>query len=450
MSLIKKIFSFRGNKKTAYETANRWKLLFAGFAMILQVGIFAFVFKEEEIPEPEQGCVFRTVFGEEPSDSAFIYNTPQNVKVSLSEGLNFIAKAQQGNGGWGAGSHSRQGVMDPHAVNADPATTAMVCMALLRNQNTLVSGQYSSSLKKGLDYLIHETENASADNPTITTEKNTQIQSKLGSNIDVIMTAQFFSNILDYLDKDPAMQKKVQTCLDICVNKIQRSQDVDGSFKGSGWAGVLQSSLANNALESAYYKGGKVDTAILEKSRSYQKGNYDTTTGKINTEKGAGVVLYSVTSTNRASAKEAREVQEFVAKAKKEGKWKDNDKVTTDNLQKAGLDRTKAMKSAAAYNVYENTKGQAQDSRVVQGFGNNGGEEFLSFLQTGESLIIGKDTTWRRWYENTSGRLLTIQNKDGSWSGHHCITSPVFCTATCMLVLSINNDMGKLMEMGGK
>jgi hypothetical protein len=84
----------------------------------------------------------------------------------------------------------------------------------------------------------------------------------------------------------------------------------------------------------------------------------------------------------------------------------------------------------------------------MDGFGSNGGEEFLSYLQTGESMIINKDNTWQNWYDNISGRLVHIQNNDGSWNGHHCITSPVFCTATCLLILSVNEDIDKLTELG--
>ena len=77
----------------------------------------------------------------------------------------------------------------------------------------------------------------------------------------------------------------------------------------------------------------------------------------------------------------------------------------------------------------------------MNGFGSNGGEEFLSYLMTGESLIIGGGNEWKTWYEKMSGRLVQIQNNDGSWNGHHCITSPVFCTATCLLILSVQNDL---------
>jgi hypothetical protein len=102
------------------------------------------------------------------------------------------------------------------------------------------------------------------------------------------------------------------------------------------------------------------------------------------------------------------------------------------------------MKYTTAYQVNKAANRLAQDENVMTGFGNNGGEEFLSYLQTGEGMIMSRDEGWKKWYDKMSGRLLSIQNRDGSWSGHHCITSPVFCTATCLLILSINNDIGKL------
>src|SRR5688500_17014085 len=133
-------------------------------------------------------CVFRTVMGEESSDSSFVYKTPYAVFTSVDRGLDWIAQAQNGNGGWGAGSHARQDVTDPHAVQTDPATTAMVAMALLRSGNTLTKGEYSSQLKKALNYLLSATENSPASSYNITDQTGTQIQTKLGANIDVVLT----------------------------------------------------------------------------------------------------------------------------------------------------------------------------------------------------------------------------------------------------------------------
>jgi hypothetical protein len=395
-----------------------------------------------------KGCVFRTVMGEESSEKHFMHHSPISAFNSIERGLNWIAKAQNQNGGWGAGSHNRQDIRDPHAVQTDPATTAMVAMALLRSGSTLTKGDYSPHLKKALNYLLVATENSPANSYNITDITGTQIQTKLGANIDVILAAQFFTNILDNLNHDATLKSRVKKNLNTCVAKIQRAQDRDGSMSGAGWAGVLQSSFAYNALEAAQAQGASVDESALEKSREYQKSNYDSKTGDVKTDRGAGIVLYSVSGSSRASAKEARKVQEEMERAKRDGRIPKSAPVSAENLQKIGFDKDDALKYSTAYEVYNSAKTKAQREDVMSGFGNNGGEEFLSYLQTGESMIIGKDNDWKNWYDNMSGRLIKIQNNDGSWSGHHCITSPVFCTATCLLILSVNNDVDKLTAIG--
>ena len=191
-----------------------------------------------------------------------------------------------------------------------------------------------------------------------------------------------------------------------------------------------------------------MDDKALDRAREFQKGNYDSKTGNVKTEMGAGVMLYSVTGSARASAKEARRAGEEITKARRDGRLAPNAAPTAQNLEKIGFGKDEALKYATAYEVYQSAKVQAQREDVMDGFGSNGGEEFLSYLQTGESMIIGKDNGWKKRKDTMSGRLLTIQNDDGSWSGHHCITSPVFCTATCLLILSVNNDVNKLTELG--
>ncbi len=433
-----------------------WKVSLMGIIILSALILLAFTSHRGSSPKktvgfiPPKGCVFRTVMGEESSDSSFIYKTPERVVRAVDRGLDWIAKAQNDNGGWGAGSHSRQDVIDPHAVEADPATTSMVAMALLRSGSTLTKGEFSSQLDKALRFLLNSVESSSLDDYNITDLKGTQIQIKLGENIDVILTAQFLSNVMDYLNHDDALKIRTRKALNDCVTKIQRAQDKNGSIVGSGWAGVLQSSFATNALEAAQAEGANVDEKALERARDFQKNNYDASTGHVKTDMGAGIVLYSVTGSARASAKEARKVKEEMQRAKEQGRLAQNAPATAENLEKLGYARDEALKYSTAYEVYESAKVQSTRADVLDGFGNNGGEEFLSYLQTGESMIIGKDNTWKTWYDNMSGRLLKIQNDNGSWNGHHCITSPVFCTATCLLILSVNNDVGKLVAQGAK
>lgn len=431
----------------------KWKLI----ALVITIGgataLTAFTRRAEEPrrvlrPYPK-GCVFRTVMGEESAENMAIYKTATNVTSSLDRGLNWMIQAQNNDGGWGAGSHSRQDIRDPHAVKSDPATTAMVAMALLRTGASTNSGIYSPPLKNSIEYLLQAVEQSSPRSSNITELQGTQIQAKLGQNIDVILTSQFLSNLLDQLQDSP-LKERVKKANEVCINKIQKAQGSDGSISGSGWAGVLQSSFAANALESAENQGIDVDEKVLAQAKTFQKNNFDAKSGDVKTDMGAGVVLYSVSGSSRASAKEARKVREEMDRAKKDGRLDSAAPVSAENLEKIGFAPTESRNYATSYEVYEAAKVQAQRDDVMDGFGNNGGEEFLSYLQTGEGLVINKDNQWTNWYDNISGRLVKIQNNDGSWNGHHCITSPVFCTATCLLILSVNNDVDRLVKLGSK
>ena len=399
---------------------------------------------ENDEDDVEKTCVFNTVMGIQSSDSFFIFKTPEKVELSLQSSLNWMAGSQLSDGGWGCGSHSNQRNLDPLSVKSDPATTSVVLMALMRMGHNHEKGEYSKEFNQGSKFILAAVEGASQDELNITKLTGTQIQSKLGYNIDVVLSAQFLANWLDELGQQHSNYNRVLSALNTCTEKIQRSMNADGSVKNAGWAGVLQSSFATNALESAAANGASVDMDVLDKARDYQKGNIDTKSGNVKTEAGAGIVLYSVSGSARASAQDARKVEEKVNEAKAAGALPTEAEINVDNLVEIGYTEEQAMRYSTSYTVYTTSKDVAQRQDVTRGFGNDGGEEYLSFLQTGESLIIGGDQSWKNWYDNVSGRLLSAQNTNGSWHGHHCITSPVFCTATAMLILSIHNDIEKL------
>lgn len=394
-----------------------------------------------------KGCTFLTLFGEESSEGHSAFKNPALVKKSLNRGLDFLMEAQHRNGGWGAGSHSRQQIRDPHAVNTDPATTAMVGMALIRNGTTLKSGEYNNQLKGALEYLLKAVETTPKNRLKITDQSGTQIQTKLGDNIDVVMAAQFFNAILETKGLNANQKSRIKSALSECVARIQSTQAQDGSTSGDGWAGVLQSSFANQALELAEVNDIEIDREALDKARDFQKSNYDPKSGNIAADRGAGVMLYSVSGSVRASAKEARRAKKLLDSVLTSSELAEI-VVTGETLEEIGLSKDEAAKLATSYNVYNSAKERAQENGIMSGFGNNGGEEFLSFLQTGESIVVAGDNDWKKWYDDMAGRILSIQNNDGSWSGHHCITSPVFCTATCLLILSIDQDIEKLQRIG--
>ena len=75
------------------------------------------------------------------------------------------------------------------------------------------------------------------------------------------------------------------------------------------------------------------------------------------------------------------------------------------------------------------------DEGFVSGFGSNGGEEFWSYWNLSEALVRDGGNDWLKWDKSMEKNLGRIQNEDGSWSGHHCITGRTFCTSAALLVL---------------
>lgn len=415
--------------------------------MLLSIGaIYEFQnFSHEDRPLSER-CVYRNLMGEEKIGIEPVTIDHQKINKSIDRGLLWLEKAQQENGAWGAGLHSAQQITDPHAVKTDPATTAMVGMALLSAGNTLHEGLYKKQISQTTDYILKFIENP---NSILQQTQGTQIRMKLGSNIDIILSCQYLNNLLETMNPNDKLYPTVRQALNNSAAQIQDLQDHQGKIQGAGWAGVLQTSLAGTALESAESNGAKVDAEKLEKFRTYQQSNYDESSGAIDARDGAGVLLYAVSGSTRASSKEAKKARELINEALRSGAI-DSEEISYQNLVDAGVHEDKALRLETSYKVYESSKISAQSDGVMSGFGNNGGEEFLSYLQTGESLIINEDASWKNWYDNMSSKMLSIQENNGSWIGHHCITSPVFCTATCILILSIQKDMNQPRNKGNK
>lgn len=361
---------------------------------------------------------------------------PLPTQQVIEKGLSWLVAAQTESGGWGAGQHSQQNILDPKAVQTDPATTAFAAMALIRAGNTLQSGPYQQNLKAALTYLLATVENVPESELRITSLTGTQPQRKLGQNIDASMVAQFLGRILPQTATDAGLRQRTELALDKCLRKIESSQQEDGSFQGGTWAGVLQSAMANNALEDAVVVGRKVDEKVLEKSRGYQKSNIDASSGAARTDRSAGVSLYSISSSNRATAKKYQEADRLIREAKETGRISQDAELNEETLREIVPADQEVESMIEDVQVYESTREQMKDEQVLSGFGNNGGEEFLSYMMTSESLAATGGEDWQTWSEKMNSRMSKIQNPDGSWSGHHCITSPVFCTSAVILTLT--------------
>lgn len=339
--------------------------------------------------------------------------------------VQWLIEAQSPNGGWGAGSHAMQNIKDPHVVQTDPATTAFAAMALLKAGGSLEKNVYKKQIMLALDRILKDIKDR-PDNGRITSLNGTQPQVKLGIHIDASMALQFLTTLREEV-KDPAYESKIDLAAETCISLIQKSQNADGGWAGGGWAPVLQSAMANSALELARDRY-QVDETVIESSRKYQADNI--TSGGVRAEDAAGIQLYAVASTQRATMLEAREAETMLKAASPAGiSTLDTEDEIVKTLSSTGVKKDKAEQLARAYVANQSATKVLQDEDVWQGFGNNGGEEYLSYMMTSEALYEQDKNEWLKWKQNVESKFRESQNPNGSWSGHHCITSPVFCTA---------------------
>ena len=56
-------------------------------------------------------------------------------------------------------------------------------------------------------------------------------------------------------------------------------------------------------------------------------------------------------------------------------------------------------------------------------------------MNISETLVVKGGKEWLAWDKGITESLVRVQDKDGGWSGQHCITGRTFCTATALLTM---------------
>lgn len=322
------------------------------------------------------------------------------------KGLKWLASVQGKDGGWGQdGGNEGDNRKDVNLESGgnDLANTSLVCLAFLRSGTTMTDGPYRDALRKGVDYVLRNVEAAKAEGLAVTERQGTQVQRKLGPFIDTFLSSMLLSEI-DGRMADEAGQKRVAASLAKCIAKIEKNQQKDGSWnQGGGWAPIISTSIASRSLYNAQQKGNAVDVACLAKVEEYTKGNFDRKSGNFKADAGAGVELY-------AAAQSLEQASRPLA--------------TADAVAEAP--RAELRKAATA---------KLSAANFVEGFGSMGGEEFVSYLNISDSLLRSGGKEWSEWNGKIKDKLVKLQNQDGTWAGHHCITGRVACTASAVMTI---------------
>jgi hypothetical protein len=365
--------------------------------------------------------------------SASLHESWKGIPIgeTAEKGLKWLVSVQGQDGGWGqdggSDAGSRQDVKLESSGN-DLANTSLVCLALLRSGTRAKEGPYREALQKGLQFILARIEEAPAEGLSVTSQQGTQIQRKLGPFIDTFLSTMLLSE-MDGQMADAAAQKRVRGSLDKCISKIEKNQQKDGSWnQGGGWAPVIGTSIASRSLYNAQQKGVAVDVSCLEAVEKYTRGNFDATTKQFKGDAGAGVELYVAAQSLEQSSRPASAPPS--ADPAKPVSVSTGATFSVAEAPRAALRQAATDKLGAA--------------NFVAGFGSMGGEEFVSYLNISDSLLRAGGKEWVDWNGKIKDRLVQLQNQDGTWAGHHCITGRVACTSAAVMTLLAERTAAKM------
>ena len=329
---------------------------------------------------------------------------------AVDKGARWLVSVQGADGGWGQDGGETSYIRVGERVESngnDVANTAVAALALLE-----AGTQYRPNAERAINFILQRVEASNAEGLSITNVTGTQIQRKLGPYIDTFLTSRLLSQV-DGTFSNPAMNARVRRALEKCVAKIQQNQQSDGSWNISGgWAPVLGTSLASRSLFEAQRKGVKVENKVMARADDYAKSVVKAAPA---TAGGAGAGRYSVSSTSESAGVALYQSGQAL-----------------EQLSRTEKDRENNAPRIAALQA------QLSDGRFVDGFGSVGGEEFFSYLNISDGMKRAGGPEWTKWHSGITQKIVALQNNDGTWAGHHCITGRVAVTSAAMLNLTVD------------
>lgn len=355
-------------------------------------------------------------------------------------GLSYLISQQMADGGWSEGEESQYMRSHKHINKkevANVADTSMAALAVLRCGNYPNKGEYASNLTRAAQFVCQAIESSDDQSLYVTDVRGTRLQAKLGPYIDTFLAAQFLSEIKGHMP-GARLNERVELALNKVIDKIEDHQGKDGRWASTGWAPVHSQVIATRALNRASQVGIHVGDLALQRAESYAKKQYIGGKGGFDSDGSAGVPLYAAgaaisslqesINTNEQRAGELEKILKS-ASASKEAK------INAQSELKR-FDEAKEVQKQAVASV----TGKFTDDNFVKGFGCNGGEEFLSYLNISETLLVSDRSDFTKWNGRIMANLNHVQQDDGSWMGRHCITSRTFCTAAALMVLTVDRS----------
>jgi hypothetical protein len=380
-------------------------------------------------------CANTSVFADKNS----VQNDPASIAVE--KGLKWLVTVQGKDGGWGQDGGETSYIREGERLESngnDVANTAVVAEALLHTGNTPTHGEYHESLQRAVRFILAHVERSPADGLAVTDLTGTQIQRKLGPYIDTFLSSKLLAE-LDGNMGDLQANTRVRQSLEKCVAKIEKNQLKDGSWNiAGGWAPILGTSMASQSLYVAKAKGVAVPQTAMARIETYTALTAAAPVAGSGGGVGGGVVSGAAAG-GRVDAGHSLTVTGAIpmsaeVSAASAGVSLYKRAQELEQLSRTPEDR---KKNGDQINAIEK---QLSDPRFVTGFGSIGGEEFFSYLNISDSLHRAGGPEWERWNGEMKAKIVKMQNADGTWAGHHCITGRVAVTSAAVLMLVADRE----------
>jgi DNA-binding protein H-NS len=325
----------------------------------------------------------------------------------------------------------------------------MALLAFLRAGHTPNKGKHRDTVQHGLEFVISQIEDSDSDSMMVSTVTGTRVQAKIGPYADTFAAVLLLSEAKGTMRDGPA-NARLDKALKKVVRKIEKNQKQDGTWEGGGWAPVLSQALAAKGMNRAAQRGIEVSEVTLDRLEDQAHSQVNHQTYSFSADSAAGVGLYGGAAATAAARDTATTRKAKAETMKAQAANAANANQTPDLPTKAEIAAAEARaveSDGAAAKVEGVLLANLANDQFIAGFGNNGGEEFLSYMMISESLVAKGGDDWAKWDAQITTLVNKVQNEDGSWTGHHCITGRTFCTAAALLVLM--GDRTPVVEIAG-
>jgi hypothetical protein len=191
--------------------------------------------------------------------------------------------------------------------------------------------------------------------------------------------------------------------------------------------------MASRSLYEAGKKGVSVDSSVMARADAYTiKNQSGSSSREGGASLGGGSGAGDAAGPGRGGAAGVVSATETVVVVGAAGVPLYQDAQALEQLSRTPESRAKNVREIARIN------GRLSDSKFVEGYGSIGGEEFFSYLNISDGLKRSGGKEWKAWYSKISDKILKLQNDDGTWAGHHCITGR--CAVTSAAILNLTAD----------